>query len=256
MKKTIGEKVLFCLCVLILFNVDTAFGTNRGVEIDWNGLSAPAKNAIQNMNRARKDVKNSIKDPWGRIKKLKQTYRDTCGSGQTADSGCYIIFNQMIDAYTEVANIMGKFLEESSEHMGKVVNELEPQIRKAAYTSSPSDMVEDITQKYTGYKKKYRDPLLESITNSLGFKTGKTPFEMASSYYTEYKYKLAEYKDASQQLRAKIFEAEQRKSLAPLINKTFETELREITSWIFGNTFQNENIDFEDEEEMIPTVLK
>lgn len=226
---------IFAFIVFSLISSQRAI-CGEGVEIQYSGLSPSAQQAVQNMAQQRTEVKKNLEDPYTRLKKLKETYKNSCGEGRPSDSGCRKTFNQIIDAYSNVLQQISSYIKEYKNNLKVVTEELEPKIKKVAYRNSPSDLNEDIIKKYENQDTRFNDKFAKALTEAFGLQRGQTPYENASSLYLQYKDKLSEYSQLDNLLQAKLMQAQRQKNLAPLLNEQTRKELAQITNWISGGT--------------------
>lgn len=232
--KKLGLLTLFLLLTLLFLNTRGVSARDGGVEIGLDGLSPAAQKAINNMITVRSEVKGQLEEAMARFDTLKETYIQTCGTGRSNDEGCQKQFNQAIDAYTDVARTIAGFLKKYNENSQMVVDELEPQIERVAYENSPSDLNEDIINKYEEGSYGYEDEFANAIKNAFGLDEGKTEYELLSSSYLQHKKEYKEYALLLRQLKGKIREASRLRVLGPIINAETQGELAKMTGLIFG----------------------
>lgn len=232
--KKLGLLTLFLLLTFLFLNTNGVSARGSGVEIGLDGLSPAAQNAINNMITVRSEVKEQLEEPIARMKTLQETYQHTCGAGRPKDEGCQKQFSQVIDAYNDVMTNVAGFLEKYNENLRMVVDELEPQIERIAYENSPSDLNEDIINKYEEGSYGYEDEFANAIKDAFGLVEGETEYELLSSSYLQYKKEYKEYALLLRQLNGKIREAGRLRVLGPIINAETQGELARLTGWIFG----------------------
>lgn len=225
-------KGLFILVGSLLFSFSNAF--SQGVEIEMEGLSPAAVNALQRMSEVREQVKGDLNEPLERLTALKETYQNSCGSGNPTDSGCQQQFNQIIDAHTEVMQKISDFTSKYTENLKVVIDELEPQMEQIAYDNSLSDINEDLIKKFENNDHTVNDEFIDAIVNAFGLGQGQTLFEAKSRSYLDYKTELRGYSRLNNALIAKIRTAQRLQIIGPILNPETQKGLATLTKWIYG----------------------
>ena len=209
-------------------------GVSAEVEIDLEGLSPAAQNALENMSKERKVIKNDLAEPITQLKALRETYKNSCGGGKPKDSGCIEQFNQIIEVYSKVMTRVGGFLKSYNQNLEVVVSETEPQLQNIAYSNSLSDLNEDLINKYDESGEEYEDEFASIISEAFGLGEGLTELEMTASSYINYKREYKMYSSLQKQLNSKIRRAQKVMDLGPILNETTKNELAGLTNFIFG----------------------
>jgi len=227
--------MVFSTVIFLSLTVIHFDALGEGVEIEFEGLSPAAQQALENMSKVRKEVKSKLATPLEKLTALNETYINSCGaSARPKDTGCQDQFNQIIDAHTKVMQEVVNFTDEYTNNLKIVIEELEPQMEQVAYNNSLSDINEDLLQKYEDSDVVLDDEFTQGIINAFGLGEGETQFELASGSYLEYKTELKKYTRINKLLIAKIGQARKVQVLGPIINKETQGQLSKVTNWIYG----------------------
>jgi len=223
----------FFITIFLMLALSYSPVLSQGVELELSGLSPAAKQALQDQIRVREKVRGTIEAPLERLEALQGTYSSTCGNGRPKDSGCQRQFNQIIGSYKKVMEGISEYLGEYNNNIQVVIDELEPQMQRISYKHSPSDLMEDLINKYEGQDMEFEDETANAILEAFVLEEGQTEFEITSQSYLTYKKEYKQYRKIQKLLDRKIQQAEKEKTLGPIINDATKNKLKALTGIIF-----------------------